>query len=232
MSDQSVDTPESGSDQQPSVDPGLEPQGASDPFAEQFQSMEDRLMSRLDERLPAAEEPQQTDSLADYLMYEPDGQEANEIDEILADDDAYYDDGGVDLAAFDELVSERVQEGVRQAMEPIEQAQLEQELNALQETYPDITEPQVIEHIEKNLGGLVERHQNQALATDPVMVELAYKAAKAELASADEVPAESAATREATLETGAGPSQQGNADPDDEYRKGLLGVASGGDVFS
>jgi hypothetical protein len=63
------------------------------------------------------------------------------------------------------------------------------------------------------------------------MIELAYKATKAEQADADAVPAEQVATDGSSLETGAGQSQAGPTDPATDYVQRIFGDAPKRSVF-
>lgn len=205
-------------------------------YAEQFQVMNDKIDS-LSERFPEQEPEPEGDFADRFYQQEPEpgydeyGISDAEIDEILADGQSFDAQGDLDVAAFDDLVNERVQAQFNEVIGPWQEQQRANELNALAEKYPDILSDEVFNPMKAFLDDLEQRHQNPNLATDPAMVEMAYKAAKAELASAGEVSAETAATGEATLETGAGPSQQGEADPADEYMRGVESGVSGSGAF-
>jgi hypothetical protein len=207
-----------------------------DPLAEQFASLNQRF-DEIQNRLPEPQpEPTGPSDLYGSLSGADgdtnfEGISDEEVDAILNEQGGLDEDGDLEVAAFDKFVSERVQAGIEEAMTPYREAQTAKELNALQEKYPDITEPAVFEPVRDFLADLVQRHRNEALATDPAMVEVAYKAVKAEAAGAAEVPAESAAMGEATLETGAGPSHQGEPDPGDEYRKAIQSMSTGSGAF-
>lgn len=212
----------------------VESQDSGQDYSESLRVMNERL-DTLMERIPEREPEPEVDfasRMSDFGQQDQydefDGISDQEIDQIL-EGDGLDDQGDLDVAAFDELVNERVQEQVNQVLGPWQKQQQDAQLNALQEKYEDIGNPEVFNPMMDFLNDLTQRHQNPNLATDPAMVEMAYQAVKAQMASAGEVSAETAATGEATLETGAGPSQQGEADPADEYMRGIeLGASSNG----
>jgi hypothetical protein len=96
-----------------------------------------------------------------------------------------------------------------------------QELNSYAEKHPDIRDPEVFEAVTDKLAPIAEAYGREEY-TNPLLVDLAYKAVKAEAAAAAETPAE-APGQGPTLETGAGPSApQGEPDPADRYKQAVF----------
>lgn len=207
----------------------VEPLQPDDPMAEQFASIHQRLdqMSGPPADAPADEPGDLTDQLyGEDPTFE--GLTDEEVAALEADDvDETAQYGQMDPQ---QALTQFVQDQVNEQLAPMRQQQEERErmesmakIDALQEKYPDLkTDPAIQQAVVKHVQTLVERFGNEGLALDENLVEMAYKAVKADALAAGEVPAESAAMREATLETGAGPSQQGEADPGDEYRRAML----------
>jgi hypothetical protein len=211
-------------------DPGSVEQTQPDPTAEQFASIQQRL-DQLAERIPEQAEPiAEPADLTDQLYGDDPNFEGLTDEEVAAleaddvDETAQYAqmDPQVALAQF-------VQDQINEQVAPI-QAQLAERdrmeamarIDALQEKYPDLAnDPEIQQAVVGKVQALVQAYGNEGLALDENLVEMAYKSVKADAMAASEVPAESAG-REATLETGAGPSQQGEADPGDEYRRAML----------
>jgi len=210
-------------------DPGTTEPVQADPMAEQFASIQERL-DRIDGRLPS-EDVQEPADLTDQLYGDDPSFEGLSDEEVAAleaddpDETAQYDqmDPQQALAQF---VQDQVNEQVapmKAQMEERDRMESMARIDGLQEKYPDLkNDPAIQQAVVAHVQTLVERFGNEGLALDENLVEMAYKAVKADALAAGEVPAESAAIGEATLETGAGPSQQGEADPGDEYRRAML----------
>jgi len=212
------------------VDSGMAEPAQPDPMAEQFASIQQRL-DQIDGRLPSDAPADEPGDLTDQLYGEDPSFEGLTDEEVAAlevddvDETAQY--GQMDpQQALTQFVQDQVNEQVapmRAQMEERERMESMAKIDALQEKYPDLkTDPAVQRAVVQHVQTLVEKFGNEGLALDETLVEMAYKAVKADALAAGEVPAESAAMREATLETGAGPSQQGEADPGDEYRRAML----------
>jgi len=124
---------------------------------------------------------------------------------------------------------QRIEELAQQVQQMTER-ELDGQLNALEEKYPDILEPAIFAPLQQRLQSLAQRHGDQVL-TDPEVVETAYQAVKAQQADAAAVPAQQAAKSGATLETGASRTQAGDEDPSAQYADKLLGTG-GGSAFT
>lgn len=135
---------------------------------------------------------------------------------------------GPDLSDLDSYVQQRIDA----AITPLMQQREDEKLAALQDKYPDIMEPEIFAKVETYLGGFVQRYGNEGLKTDPGLVEMAYKAVKADAAAANETPAEQAAQEGATLETNAGSTQTGEPSLEDKYAEAMAATRSGGDAFT
>lgn len=135
------------------------------------------------------------------------------------------------LPELDSYVGERVQKGIEEAVAPIQQERQEEKLAGLEAKYEDITDSKILPQVKATVESLVQRYGDESLKFDAHIVEVAYKAVKAELADTDAAPAEQAATSRAALETSAGRSQQGAADPSEQFADALAGTG-GGSVFT
>jgi hypothetical protein len=192
-------------------------------IAEQIKAINERL----DAALPQGEEQ----SLIGQL-YDPAGEQYAEgvegVDPATVQQAQQYDPYGTDPygqqmdpqqydAQAQEEFDARIQQGVAQALEPMMIEQRNADLNKLVEKY-DLDEAQQ----EKVLGLVFQRFgEDPELAhirTDPNVFEDFTKLVLADEAAADEKPAEEAANQGASLETGAGPSQQGEDDSAEQYK--------------
>lgn len=132
-------------------------------------------------------------------------------------------------AAFDHYVRSLVAGAVDQQVSPMIQSQ---GLEALEAKYEDIAEPEMVEAITDRLMPLAQRSGNEAMLTDPGLVEMAYLAERAARASASELPAEQAMHQGARLERGGASAPEGQLSPEDEIKRGILSAAGGKDAFT
>lgn len=207
-------------------------------------SVGDEGQSALEQRVAALEKPEEpeaqtgiTDPLLEYLAgveddegeYQ-DPEQTGYGDELLAEPDQ-----GLQFQSQEELDG-YVQQQAAQVLQPYAlQQELEKrrgELDALDQKYEGgIT--QHAEQLRPVLHAIAEEYGNEHLATDPRLVEQAYKSLMADEASAAETPAEEAANAGASLETGTGPGSQGQSeDPDEAIKSSLLQTAGGTDPFT
>lgn len=129
---------------------------------------------------------------------------------------AGYDVSG--LAAPPDPRDERIDQLASQ-VEAMSTAQLDRELDAIAEQFPDIWDH--LPEIQERLLPLAEKHGEDVL-TDPRMVRSMYAAVKAEQADAPDPAAEQAASSGATLETGAGRTKQDGDDPSEALADALI----------
>jgi len=192
-------------------------------IAEQIKAINERLDAAL---------PQGEDQSLIGQLYDPAGEQYAEgvpgVDQATLDQAQQYDPYGqdpygqqLDSQQYDAQAQAdfdaRIQQGVAQALEPMMIEQRNTDLNKLVEKY-DLNEAQQ----EKLVGLIFKRFgEDPELAhvrTDPNVAEDFIKLMQADEAAASEQPAEEAANQGASLETGAGPSQQGEDDSAEQYK--------------
>lgn len=218
--------------QPPTAQP--EPGSAEGDVHAQLKAMEERVTAA-EAQLKGQQTAQPTDLLG-ALMAEPGQTDLSELG-LSPEDLAALGvegqqqpdgDGQEQLSELDDYVNERIQ----QALDPLVRERREEQVRALQEKYPDIVEPKILGRVEATLGDLVQRYGDESLKFDPALVEMTYKAAKAEMADAGAVPAEQAANHGASIETQAGQTQAGESSVEDQYKREVFGDAvAGGEVF-
>lgn len=114
-----------------------------------------------------------------------------------------------------QMVQQMIQQGINNGLAPIQQHLLGQQLNALADKYPDMRNPDVLTQIDQTTGQIAQQFGNPGLATDPRIVEMAYKAYRADQLASQQTPA-GQHTEGASLEqSGAAPPQE-PVDPADE----------------
>lgn len=207
-------------------------------------SVGDEGQSALEQRVAALEKPAEpeaqtgiTDPLLDYL-----GQFGDEENGLEGEQELGYDeqmlaepDQGLQFNSQEELDA-YVQQKAAEVLQPYalqqELGKRRGDLDALDEKYDGgITKH--AEELRPVLHAIAEEYGNEYLATDPRLVEQAYKSLMADEASAAETPAEQAANAGASLETGTGPGSQGQSeDPDEAIKSSLLQTAGGTDPFT
>ena len=192
---------------------------------------EDRL-SAIEARMPAVEEEVVVvppENLAAALVTSEPDHDADEFsdEEIQAwweQNAAQFDEGADPQDPVDDVAELRQRLAVLEEDRDAQSAaQQDAELEALQDEYDDILEPEVLEPIRAKIQELVDVSGQEDLATNPKIVRMVYQAVKAEQLGADEVPAGSA-----TLETAAGPSRQGEESLDEQYRNAIKGAGNSG----
>lgn len=212
------------------TDEGTE-ETTTDPVAEQRAWMEEKFAG-IESRLPETEAAAEPGSLSQQIQGEEnlEGLSDEELDELEGEYGEDEWDGMSAQEQFDAYLEQKLEERVGPIQQELTQRQEQEALDridAIQEKYPDLkSDPALQRKVADRVTGLAKELNNESILFSATAVELAYKAIKAEAASANEVTAESAATGEASLETGAGPSQQGEADPGDEYRNELKQMAN------
>lgn len=203
--------PEAASQPEPTQPaPAEQPQGEQDPVLIAIERMEQRI----DERLP---QPQQESSPAPDLLEALLGEEQRD-DEPAAQlqapaEQPQGEDYGPQAQAEYEALQQIIRSEAEQIVSPYIQQQNEREIRGLQEKYPDITDRKILEPLEAKVGEFIAQTGDESLKENARFVEGLYKVVKAELADANAVPAESAATNGASLETNGGASQAGSAQP-------------------
>lgn len=135
------------------------------------------------------------------------------------------------LQELTNFVQEEAKKVAEAMVNPILQERQDEQLNALAEKFPDITSPEIFGKIGPALQNLEQELGVENARLSPRLVEMAYKAVKAEAADAAAAPAEQAANHGASIETQAGQTQQGEASLDDQYANALQTVNSGGSEF-
>lgn len=130
------------------------------------------------------------------------------------------------LAELESYIKGLAQEQAQELVNPILEAQRTAEVQSWQKEHPDVTPgSDLFKSIVETMDGLAGRYQNDAVAYDTNLLDMAYTAAKAKLADAGAVPAEQAGADGASLETGAGQTQTGADSEADNYRKALVSRA-------
>lgn len=129
------------------------------------------------------------------------------------------------------FVREEAEQIAKAAVDPILQERQDEQLNALAEKYPDITSKEIFSKIGPALQNLEQELGVENARLSPRLVEMTYKAVKAETADAAAAPAEQAANHGASIETQAGQTPQGEASLDDQYANALKTVSTGGSEF-
>lgn len=114
-----------------------------------------------------------------------------------------------------QMVQSMIQQGINQGLAPIQQHLLGQQLNQLADKYPDMRNPDVLQQIDQTTGQIAQQFGNPNLATDPRIVEMAYKAYRADQLASQQTPA-GQQQGEFSLETSTASPQQEPADPADE----------------
>lgn len=216
--------------------------------SEQTPSVGGEGMDALEQRIAALEKPAEsteeptgiTDPLLDYLggyEGEEEGQqfEEGQLDPALAGQEPYEQDPGVHFDSKEEFDAYLQ----HQAAEVLQPYALNQELDKRRGQLDELDtkyDGGITKHAEQLrpvLHAIAEEYGNEHLATDPRLVEQAYKSLMADEASAAETPAEEAANAGASLETGTGPGSQGQSeDPDEAFKSRLLETAGGTDPFT
>jgi hypothetical protein len=131
-------------------------------------------------------------------------------------------DAQAQMQALDNYVSEQVQA----AMQPLVMEQRSRDMEGLAQKYPDILQPEILKPVSGIIEGLIQRTGNDDLRYDAKAVEIAYLAAKAQMADVGAVSAEQAATTGASLETQAGQTQAGSSTPEQDYVQTVYGDRS------
>ncbi len=86
-------------------------------------------------------------------------------------------------------IQSMVEQGINKGLEPIQQYMLGQQLSQLTEKYPEMQDPKVIQQLDQTTGMLAQQFGNPALATDPRIVEMAFKAYRADQLASQQTPA-------------------------------------------
>lgn len=130
---------------------------------------------------------------------------------------------GADLQAL-------IDQAVEQRMVPYLAGQEVQartrELEEFASENPDIKDPEMLDKIRDQIAPIAEAYDDETLLTFPPLVKQAYQAIQANAAAEAETPAEEAASRGASIETGAGASAPG----DEPYEQKAISeiMSSGG----
>jgi hypothetical protein len=124
-----------------------------------------------------------------------------------------------------------VRQAAQQAIAPVIEERQNEQLNSLQEKYPDILQPQIFGEIKNSLLSLGQRSGASDIHLNPQAVEMAYMAVKAKQAEAAAASTEPVATNEASIETNAGQTQQGDQTLTDRITQAMLAESSKDDPF-
>lgn len=197
------------------------------------------LRETMESRMPApADEPEElTGDFADALYDAASGDVPAGEEQQYGEDNlvgAGEQDGFANQNDLDSYIEAKVAERVDPYIASQMAQQQHTELNQLAERYPDIRKKETVDGIGQMLDPLARRTDNpEAIFTDPRLVELAYKAYRAEQASAGETPAEQARDRGATLETNAGVGEvEGEVSPESEVKQSILATRDRPDPYT
>lgn len=223
----------------PAPEPQPAPEAAQPNVAEQIAALREEIRSQ---REP--EQPAQPTDLYDSLLGaagtgEPEGDQYGPQGYGNPEPAAVPNQGQPQGQAdpFDEIIRERVAEEASALMYPVvAQIQADRDRAALEQVadrHPEFRSPEVQQAVAGRLAPLVERYGTERILVDPVLVEQALVVEKAARATANEVPAEQAASQGATLETNASASApQDQPTPEEIIKQGILSAGAGGDVFT
>lgn len=136
-------------------------------------------------------------------------------------------------SALRELVREEAQSLVQPYFQRQETQRRAEAIRSLASEFQDFAEPEVLGPITQQLDQLAEAYGNPMLRTDPVLARALYFAQKGQAAALAETPAE-AVSPSASLETAAGPGNQGeDASEQDRYVGALMAtIPQGRDAFT
>jgi hypothetical protein len=165
--------------------------------------------------------------LLEALQAEPEEPVETQVPETAAADQLQGPAAQQRLEDLERFVDQRADARVA----PIIRERQEEKIAGLQSKYPDITSKEVLGPLGQQIDRLISKTGNENLLYDADVVEMAYKAVKAELADTGAVSAEQAANSGASLETNAGQSQAGDPSPDETYRNAVFNSSSNGSVF-
>lgn len=213
--------------EQPQATEGTEGQS---PFGDQVEA----LRQRLDALEGGQQETAETvpDDASFYDLLSGDGAEAEEGTDYEEGDGAVGEaqaEAGDDdfLTELDAYVEEKLQERIAPVLDSFQRDRQERELRELAQRYPDLKEPKTLDAIGKVLGGLADSQQNPSLRTDPKLVELAYKAFKADQSAASESPATQGTGN--PLEVGAASRPDPGESQEEAITKAVLGAGAADD---
>jgi hypothetical protein len=165
------------------------------------------------------DDPNFTEQPQDFQQDAPVGTEG-EQDDLANQLTAYIDEQAGRVA------DERVQEYVASQNEQ----QRAEGIRALGEKYAELRDPKALGPVLDQLEQLADSYGMDELVFDPRLIENTFLAQQGRKALEGETPAEAAAQRGASLETGAGPSDQGGS-ADDDYWKSVSDSGASGSVF-
>lgn len=142
------------------------------------------------------------------------------------------EEGYVDpqVAGMIEHLDQRNQERFEMAQAEQEFNRRNEQMNQLVEKIPDLKKPEYMQPIQRQLNALAERNNNDWIRSDPEIVETLFYAMKAK-ETAEKQKASDEGSQGATLETGAGPSQQGG-DIDKDIVDAIVGAGGSKSVFT
>lgn len=238
-SEQTPTTDLTGASVAEAVEPTPEPQAQPEPEAQETPQAPDlnEQLAALNQEMQAirsalpAQEPEPEYDLYDRLTNSALEPEEGAQTAQGYENPAFGEPGQVD--PFDALIRERVAEAVVPIQQQYEMDKRRGQLNDLAQTHPELLETEYQEAIADRLAPLVDRYGDEMLLTDPMQVEMALIAIKAERASAAEVPAEQAANQGARLETAASATTpQAQESPEDQIKRGILSAGGGRSAFT
>lgn len=116
-----------------------------------------------------------------------------------------------------EQLTQYIDSRAQEMLTPFLQEQRESQVRALSEKYPDMKQPEIRDPLIEKVRELARRSGNEALLSDPAVIEMAYLSVKAQRADIGAVPAEQVGENGASLETNAGQSQAGVPSDRDNY---------------
>jgi hypothetical protein len=200
-----------------------------DQFNQRLQEMEQRAQAA-EQQLQELQGPQPDDLLSALQGGEEDfGLSPEEL--AQAGQQQGVDPGQQDqqqqLAELESYIKDLAQSAAQEMVNPIHEQRQVERVQAWQKEHSDVTPgSDLFKEIVATMDGLAQRYDNDGVAFDTGLLDMAYTAAKAKLADAGAVPAEQAGANGASLETGAGQTQVGEDSEADQYRKLLTGGAS------
>lgn len=184
------------------------------------------LQQLVETRLP--EQQEQPDDFAEqWLSGWEDTEEEPQQDFAEQPEEGGEDDGVQELLGLIGQEAGRIaDERVGQVLSAQQEQENLKQISALGEEFPELRDEKVFNQVIDTVDQIADAHGSDALAMDPRIIRLAYQAYRAQQAANNETPAEAAAQKGASLEKGAGPSDQGDSEIEDIKRK-IVGADAG-----
>lgn len=188
MSDEMQDVTPSAPEQAPSASPEASAP-AADPLMARFDELQSQI-SALSNPQPA--EPEYEHGLSDYAYQQPQWQQDGEPEP----EQGYEDPDTQALAQLQSFIAQQVQQGVQQAVMPM---QIQQKAEQLEQKYPELQRPEVAGPLVRQAEQYAQRigfstglspAQVAALGRSPELIETLFLAERARQKAAQETPAD------------------------------------------